>query len=107
MVSPATRTAPPASAVGGSAVSAARGGRGRRRVVIGTVASLALLVVGVAASLFVGARAVDPAVVWSVLAALPAQLLTGGLSTALAPGSGAGMDEVVVAARVPLSLIHI
>lgn len=77
---------------------------GRRRVVVGTVVAVLLFVAGVAVSLFVGARAVDPAVVWSVITALPGQLLSGDLSAALAPGSGAGMDEVVVTARVPRTI---
>ena len=71
---------------------------------IGTLTSLVLLVVGIAASLFVGARSVDPAVVWSVLGTLPGQLLSGDLAAAVAPGSGAGMDEVVVTARVPRTI---
>lgn len=77
---------------------------GRRRVVLGTAVTLVLLAVAMAASLFVGARAVDPAVVWAVLSGLPAQLVSGDLAAALAPGSGAGMDEVVVSARVPRTL---
>lgn len=80
---------------------------GHRRVVVGAVIALALLVVGVAASLFVGARTVDPAVVWQVLTGLPSQLLAGDLASALAPGSGAGMDEVVVTARVPRTITAI
>ena len=80
---------------------------GRRRVVVGTAASLVLLAGAVAASLFVGARPVDPGVVWSVIAAVPGQLLAGDLAGALAPGSGATMDEVVVAARVPRTLTAI
>ena len=77
------------------------------RVAVGTAASLALLVGAVAASLFVGARPVDPAVVWVVLTALPGQLFAGDLVGALAPGSGATMDEVVVTARVPRTLTAI
>lgn len=80
---------------------------GRRRVVIGVVSMVALLAVGVVVSLFVGARSVDPAVVLSVLAGLPSQLLAGDLASVLAPGSGAGMDEVVVSARVPRTITAI
>ncbi|MBB0997114.1 iron chelate uptake ABC transporter family permease subunit, partial [Dietzia maris] len=60
-----------------------------------------------ALSLFVGARSVDPTVVWSVLAALPSQVFAGDLMATLAPGSGTGMDEVVVAARVPRTITAI
>ncbi|MGN0101253.1 iron ABC transporter permease [Dietzia sp. CH92] len=101
MTSPATATIAPAPTAGGPVVPSAPG---RHRVVIGAVASSVLLVAGIAASLFVGARTVDPAVVWSVLGALPGQLLAGDLAVVVAPGSGAGMDEVVVAARVPRTI---
>ena len=74
---------------------------------VGTVASMVLLVVAVLASLFVGARTVDPTVVWSALTALPGQVLSGDLAAALAPGSDATMDDVVVAARVPRTLTAI
>lgn len=77
------------------------------RVAVGTAAAMALLVAAVAASLFVGARTVDPAIVWSVLADLPAALFTGDLNAALAPGGGAGMDQVVVTERVPRTLTAI
>lgn len=88
---------------------ATAGVRGRRvdRVVVGTVVSVALLVLGVAASLFVGARTVDPAVVWTVLTDLPGAMVSGDLAAVLAPGSGAAMDEVVVTARVPRTLTAI
>ena len=86
---------------------AAEPAAGRRRVVTGTVVSLALLIAGVAASVFVGARTVGPSVVWSVLAGLPTQYLAGDLSAALAPGSGADMSEVVVTARVPRTITAI
>lgn len=79
----------------------------RVRVVAGTAGAVTLLVIAVAASLFVGARTVDPAVVWSVLAELPAALLSGDLASALAPGGGAEMDEVVVTARVPRTITAI
>lgn len=78
-----------------------------RRAVVGTLASVLLLAVAVAASLFLGARAVDPAVVWTTLTALPGQVTSGELSGALTPGSEASMDEVVVAARVPRTLTAI
>lgn len=84
-------------------VSASR----RGRALFGTAVALVLLAVSVAASLFLGARAVDPAVAWAVLADLPATLAQGGLGAAVAPGSGADMDEVVVAARVPRTLTAI
>lgn len=77
---------------------------GADRVVLGTAVALGLLVLAVAASLFVGARSVDPGVVWSVLGGLPSALASGDLAAALAPGSGAGMDEVVVTARVPRTI---
>lgn len=79
----------------------------RVRVAAGTAGAVTLLVIAVAASLFVGARTVDPAVVWSVLAELPAALLSGDLASALAPGGGAEMDEVVVTARVPRTITAI
>lgn len=78
-----------------------------RRTVIGTAVIVTLLVTSAGASLFLGARAVDPAVVWSVLTDLPALLTSGDLTTALAPGGDAGMDEVVVTARVPRTLTAI
>lgn len=78
-----------------------------RRTAIGTAVALALLLSSAAASLFLGARAVDPAVVWAVLADLPALVVSGDLVTALAPGGGAGMDAVVVTARVPRTLTAI
>ena len=68
---------------------------------MGTGVALVLFVASVAGSLFVGARPVDPSVVWAVLTTLPGQFLTGDLAPALEPGSGALMDEVVVSARVP------
>ena len=80
---------------------------GRYRVVVGIAVALVLLVGAVAASLFVGARTVDPAVVWTVLSGLPSHLVAGDLTAALAPSSGAGMDEVVVAARVPRTITAI
>ena len=92
---------------GASLVPAGATAPGRRRVLVGSVVALALLVVAAAASLFVGARTVDPAVVWSVLSGLPSELASGDLAAALAPGSGAGMDEVVVAARVPRTITAI
>ncbi|RKE59836.1 iron complex transport system permease protein [Dietzia kunjamensis] len=112
MTTPATSTAdPPAlpagGSAGGSAVPAVPTVQRRHRVVIGTVASSTLLVAGVALSLFVGARSVDPTVVWSVLAALPSQVFAGDLTATLAPGSGTGMAEVVVAARVPRTITAI
>ena len=90
-----------------SSATARRSRRGPGRAVVGTVASVVLLVVAVLASLFVGARTVDPTVVWSVLTALPGRVLSGDLAAALAPGSDAMMDEVVVAARVPRTLAAI
>lgn len=81
--------------------------RGPNRAVVGTLVSVVLILSAVTASLFLGARAVDPAVVWSVLTALPGQILSGDLAAAVAPGSGAAMDEVVVAARVPRTITAI
>lgn len=81
--------------------------RGPNRAVVGTAVSSVLLVAAVLASLFLGARTVDPTVVWSALTALPGQVLSGDLAAALAPGSGAQMDEVVVAARVPRTIAAI
>ena len=110
MTPPATNPAAPATQAGAVVVSASPGRapvRGRRRVLIGLTVSLVMLVVGVAVSLFAGARSVDPAVVWSVLIALPGYVLSGDLAAAVAPGSGAGMDEVVVAARVPRTITAI
>lgn len=63
MTTPATSTAPPALPVGGSTVPTVPTVQRRHRIVIGTVASSTLLVAGVALSLFVGARSVDPTVV--------------------------------------------
>lgn len=80
---------------------------GRRRAVLGAATALLLFSVSVAASLFLGSRPVDPAVAWSVLTGLPSQLLSGDLAAALAPGAGAGMDEAVVAARVPRTITAI
>src|SRR5699024_9005253 len=79
----------------------------RGRALVGTVIALGLLVGSVAASLFLGSRSVDPAVAWAVLVDLPATLAHGGLEAAVAPGGGAGMDEVVVAARVPRTVTAI
>ncbi|MFN3601351.1 MAG: FecCD family ABC transporter permease [Dietzia sp.] len=98
-IDPAT-TWPPAAPVRSSAP-------GRLRVVLGTVTASVLLVLSVGASLFLGSRPVDPAVVFSVLSGLPSQLMSGDLAAALAPGSGAGMDEAVVSARVPRTITAI
>ncbi|MEH6819707.1 MAG: iron ABC transporter permease [Dietzia psychralcaliphila] len=98
-IDPAT-AGPPAAPVRASAP-------GRRRVVTGIVTALLLLMASVAASLFLGSRSVDPAVVFSVLSGLPSQLMSGDLAAALAPGSGAGMDEAVVSARVPRTITAI
>lgn len=100
-----SHTAPASPA--GSAAPTRPAAPGRRRVVLGTAVALLLFVAAVAASLFVGARAVDPAVVWSVLTGLPSRLASGDLAAALVPGSGAGMDEVVVTARVPRTITAI
>lgn len=96
----------------GSVHAAPAGGRRHalsraRRTAIATAVAVALLIAAAAASLFLGARAVDPADVWNVLAGLPILALGGDLATALAPGGGAGMDEVVVSARVPRTLTAI
>lgn len=80
---------------------------GSRRVVVGVACSVLLLGVAIAGSLFLGARTVEPAVVWSALTALPSQVLSGDLGAALSPGSTANMDEVVVAARVPRTITAI
>lgn len=78
-----------------------------RRALIGTAVALVLLVASATVSLFVGARTVDPAVAWGVLVDLPGLLLSGDTAAALAPSGGAGMDEAVVAARVPRTLTAI
>ena len=87
--------------------AAARAHRRPNRAVVGTAVSVALLLIAIAGSLFIGARTVDPLVVWSALTALPGQILSGDLAAALAPGSTASMDEVVVAARVPRTITAI
>nr|WP_156270204.1 iron ABC transporter permease [Kocuria sediminis] len=64
------------------------------------LAALLLLAVSAAASLFWGARSVDPATVVQVLAGLPAALLDGGSQLA----AGLGIDAAVVQSRVPRTL---
>jgi iron complex transport system permease protein len=65
------------------------------------LAALLLLGLSAAASLFWGARPVDPATVVSVLAGLPAALLDGGWSQLSA---GLGIDAAVVQSRIPRTL---
>ncbi|HJC29305.1 MAG TPA: iron ABC transporter permease [Candidatus Dietzia intestinipullorum] len=102
-MTPVTTTTDEAPAPAPGRVPASR----RGRALVGTVIALGLLVGSVAASLFLGSRSVDPAVAWAVLVDLPATLAHGGLEAAVAPGGGAGMDEVVVAARVPRTVTAI
>ncbi|MEX5271939.1 FecCD family ABC transporter permease [Kocuria sabuli] len=65
------------------------------------LAALVLLGLSTAASLFWGARPVDPATVVSVLTGLPAALLDGGWSQLSA---GLGIDAAVVQSRIPRTL---
>ncbi|GGG51868.1 iron ABC transporter permease [Kocuria dechangensis] len=60
--------------------------------------AVALLLAAAAASLFWGARSVDPATVLAVLGQLPAALLDGGWSQVSA---GLGIDAAVVHSRIP------
>lgn len=89
----ATATAPPAGSP--RAPGAARRHRGAA-----LLAAAALLLASCTASLFWGARAVDPATVASVLAALPGALLDGGAQVP----AGTGIDAAVVHSRIPRTL---
>lgn len=82
-------------------------GRRPGRVAGGAAFAVALLAAAVAASLLVGARLVDPGLVWQVLVALPGRPAAGDLATAFTPSAGAPMDEAVVTARVPRTLTAI
>ncbi|MEX5261756.1 FecCD family ABC transporter permease [Kocuria sp. CPCC 205263] len=64
-------------------------------------AAVLLLVLAAAASLFWGARSVDPATVVAVLTGLPAALLEGGWAQVSA---GLGIDAAVVQSRIPRTL---
>ncbi|MUN64281.1 iron chelate uptake ABC transporter family permease subunit [Kocuria sediminis] len=75
-------------------------GAAQRRRGLALLAALLLLAVSAAASLFWGARSVDPATVVQVLAGLPAALLDGGSQLA----AGLGIDAAVVQSRVPRTL---
>ncbi|MHC5559384.1 FecCD family ABC transporter permease [Kocuria sp. U4B] len=63
--------------------------------------AVVLLAASAAASLFWGARPVDPATVLAVLAGLPSALLDGGWSQVSA---GLGIDAAVVHSRIPRTL---
>lgn len=64
-------------------------------------AAVAVLVAAAAASLFWGARSVDPGTVVAVVTGLPAALVEGGWSEVSA---GLGIDAAVVHSRVPRTL---
>jgi iron complex transport system permease protein len=90
-VSSTSTASPAASRVPGAA---------QRRRGLALLAALLLLAVCAAASLFWGARSVDPATVVQVLAGLPAALLDGGSQLT----AGLGIDAAVVQSRVPRTL---
>ncbi|MGX5359614.1 FecCD family ABC transporter permease [Kocuria sp. KH4] len=75
-------------------------GAAQRRRGLALLAALLLLAVCAAASLFWGARSVDPATVVQVLAGLPTALLDGGPQLT----AGLGIDAAVVQSRVPRTL---
>ena len=76
-------------------------GAARRHRGAALLGSVALLAAAAAASLFWGARSVDPATVVSVLADLPSALLHGGWDQVSA---GLGIDAAVVQSRIPRTL---
>lgn len=76
-------------------------GTAQRRRGLALSAAVLLLVLAAAASLFWGARSVDPATVVAVLTGLPADLLEGGWAQVSA---GLGIDAAVVQSRIPRTL---